>query len=191
MSLAGSEVAAGGACRGLGPLRVRDGAAEREGRPVHVHGQLTEGAGADCGAGAGGVSEYRSGDLFTAVQTGVLAGGEPRDCGCDQRRRPGPALDRHDGAEAGEMDVCALAGAEDPLPRGHGRRGVRLLRRYGEARPALVADPRPRMALPSAQGAPPHVAALRGGECDVSEECGTGEARNLNIHYICLDDFKF
>lgn len=34
-------------------------------------------------------------------------------------------------------------------------------------------------------------AALRGGECEVLEECGEGEARNLNIHYICLDDFKF
>lgn len=35
------------------------------------------------------------------------------------------------------------------------------------------------------------VATLRGGECEVLEECGEGEARNLNIHYICLDDFKF
>ena len=177
MPLAGREIAAGGARRGLGPVRVRDGTVEREGRPVHVYGQFAEGAGADCGAGAGAVPEHRGGDVFSAVQTGVLAGGEPRDCGCDQRRRPGPALDWHDGAEAGEMDVCALAGAEDPLPRGHGRSGVRLLRWYGEARPALVAEPRPRMALPSAQGAPPHVAALRGGECEVLEECGAGEAR--------------
>ena len=144
---------------------------------MHVHGQLAEGAGADCGAGAGAVPEHRGGDVFSAVQTGVLAGGEPRDCGCDQRRRPGPALDRHDGAEAGEMDVCALAGAEDPLPRGHGRRGVRLLRRYGEARSSLVAEPRAGVALPSSQGAPPDVAPLRGGECEVLEECGEGEAR--------------
>lgn len=51
-----------------------------------------------------------------------------------------------------------------------------LLRRYGEARPALVAKPRAGVALPSAQGAAPHVAALRGGECEVLEECGEGEA---------------
>lgn len=76
---------------------------------MHVHGQLAEGAGADCGAGEGAVPEHRGGDVFSALQAGVLAGGEPRDRGCDQRRRPGPALDRHDGAEAGEMDVCALA----------------------------------------------------------------------------------
>lgn len=191
MSLAGRGVAAGGTCRGLGPLRVRDGAAECEGRPVHVHGKFAEGAGADRGAGAGAVPEHRGGDVFSALQAGVLAGGEPRDRGCNQRRRPGPALDWHDGAEAGEVDVCALAGAEDPLPRGYGRRGVRLLRRHRPARPALVAKPRAGVALPSAQGAAAHVAALRGGECEVLEECGTGEARNLNIHYICLDDFKF
>lgn len=191
MSLAGREVAAGGARCGLGPLRVRDGAAEREGRQVHVHGQFAEGAGADRGAGAGAVPEHRGGDVFSALQAGVLAGGEPRDRGCDQRRRPGPALDWHDGAEAGEVDVCALAGAENPLPRRYGRRGVRLLRWHGEARSSLVAEPRAGVALPSAQGAPPHVATLRGGECEVLEECGEREARNLNIHYICLDDFKF
>lgn len=148
---------------------------------MHVHGQLAEGAGADCGAGEGAVPEHRGGDVFAALQAGVLAGGEPRDRGCDQRRRPGPALDWHDGAEAGEVDVCALAGAEDPLPRGHGRRGVRLLRRYGEARPALVAEPRAGVALPSAQGAPPHVAPLRGGECEVLEECGEREARRPHL----------
>lgn len=52
-----------------------------------------------------------------------------------------------------------------------------LLRRHREARPALVAEPRARVALPSAQGAPPHVAALRGGECEVLEECGEGEVK--------------
>lgn len=132
------ESVIGGAHRGLGSVRVRDGATEREGRAVHVHGQFAEGAGADCGACAGSVPEHRGVDVFAAVQAGVLAGGEPRDGGCDQRRRPGPALDWHDGAEAGEMDVCALAGAEDPVPCGHGRRGVRLLRGNGEVCLALV-----------------------------------------------------
>lgn len=51
-----------------------------------------------------------------------------------------------------------------------------LLRGHREARPALVAEPRPRMAIPSAQGAAADVAALRGGECEVLEECGEGEA---------------
>ena len=41
----------------------------------------------------------------------------------------------------------------------------------------MVAEPRARVALPIAQGAAPHVAALCCGECEVPEECEEGEAQ--------------
>ena len=75
------------------------------------------------------------------------------------------------------MDISALAGIEDSLSCRHDWSRLRFLRRNGEACTAMVAEPRARVALPVAQGAAPHVAALRGGECEVLEECEEGEAQ--------------
>ena len=79
-------------------------------------------------------------------------------------------MDWHDGTEAGEMDMGALAGTGHQLPRGDHRGGVRLLCRDGETGAAVVAAAWAGMAVQTAQGTEEDVAAIRDRESAVCLE---------------------
>ena len=116
-----------GTHRGMGPLLLRNGTAEPQGRLVLLHGKQREGTGPDTGEGGDGVSEHTHRNVLTALQTGIQRGREP---GHHRRHQPDPsrlAVDRHDGTEAGEMGVQPLEGTGHTLPLRNHRGGVRLL----------------------------------------------------------------
>ena len=113
-----------GTHRGMGSLHVRNGTAEPARGHVLLHGEQREGAGPDTGEGGKGVSEHLHRDVLTTLQTGIQRGGEPGHRGRHQPRPAGPAVDRDDGTEAGEMGVQPLEGAGHPLPLRHHRGGV-------------------------------------------------------------------
>lgn len=128
-----------GTHRGMGPLHLRNGTAEPTGGHMLLHGEQREGARPDTGEGGQGVSEHSHRDVLAALQAGIQRGREP---GHHKRHQPGTAglaVDRDDGAEAGEMGVQPLEGAGHPLPLRNDRGGVRLLCRYDGARAAVVA----------------------------------------------------
>lgn len=137
--MAEGEMPATGTHRGMGPLHLRNGTAEPTGGHVLLHGEQREGARPDTGEGGQGVSEHSHRDVLATLQAGIQRGGEP---GHRPRHQPGTAglaVDRDDGAEAGEMGVQPLEGAGHRLPLRNDRGGVRLLRRDDGTRAAVVA----------------------------------------------------
>ena len=70
-------------------------------------------------------------------------------------------MDWHDGTEAGEVDMAALAGIGHQLPRGDHRGGVRLLCGDGTAGATVVAAAWAVMAVQTAQGTEEDVAEVR------------------------------
>lgn len=139
MPLAEGEMPATGTHRGMGPLQLRNGTAEPARGHVLLHGEQREGAGPDTGEGGKGVSEHPHRDVLATLQAGIQRGGEPGHRGRHQPRPAGPAVDRDDGTEAGEMGVQPLEGAGHPLPLRDYRGGVRLLRRNDGTGAAVVA----------------------------------------------------
>ena len=123
----------------MGPLHLRNGTAERQRGYVFLHGKQREGARPDTGEGGQGVSEHPHRDVLAALQAGIQRGGEPGHRPRHQPDTAGLAVDRDDGAEAGEMGVQPLEGAGHPLPLRNNRGGVRLLRRDDGTRTAVVA----------------------------------------------------
>ena len=139
MPLAEGEKPATGTHRGMGPLLLRNGTAEPTRGHVLLHGEQREGAQPDTEEGSHGVSEHPHRDVLAALQADIQRGGEP---GHRQRHQPGqsgPAVDRDDGSEAGEMGVFALEGTGHPLPLRNHRSGVRLLCRNDGTGTAVVA----------------------------------------------------
>lgn len=139
MPLAEGEKPATGTHRGMGPLHVRNGTAEPTGRHVLLHGEQREGAGPDTGEGGQGVSEHPHRDVLATLQADIQRGGELGHRGRHQPSTAGPAVDRDDGTEAGEMGVQPLEGAGHPLPLRDYRGGVRLLCRNDGTGAAMVA----------------------------------------------------
>lgn len=139
MPLAEGEKPATGTHRGMGPLLLRNGTAERQRGYVFLHGEQREGARPNTGEGGHGVSEHPHRDVLAALQAGIQRGGEPGHRQRHQPGQPGLAVDRDDGAEAGEMGIQPLEGAGHRLPLRNDRGGVRLLRRDDGARAAVVA----------------------------------------------------
>lgn len=90
-------------------------------------------------------------------------------------------MDRHDGAEAGEMDLLALERTQYPLPCGHYRCGVRLLRRYRGACADMVAASRTGVALPTAEGTEAYVAPIHHRQHAVPLEYGEREMLNVEL----------
>ncbi len=103
----------------------------RKGGKMFLHGQQRKGAGTDKGTDKNRVSEHYGGNLFPTLQAGIQRRGQPRHHRGHKQGGSGPAVDRHDGTEAGEMDLHALGRAENPLPYGNYRVNVRLLCRHG------------------------------------------------------------
>ena len=161
-----------GAHRGVGPVRVRDGTPEPHRRKVFLHGKQREYARTHPGTGQEGVSEHHRGNLFPTLQAGVQRRGQPGHHRGHQPGRPGPAVDRDDGPETGEVDLLALGRTEDPLPHGHHRGRVRLLRRNSGKGAQMVAGPQLGMALPPAEGTPADVAAIHHRQRALHLECG-------------------
>lgn len=164
-----------GTHRGMGPLHLRNGTAEPAGGHVLLHGEQREGARPDTGESGHGVSEHTHRDVLAALQAGIQRGGEP---GHRQRHQPGPAglaVDRNDGAEAGEMGVQPLEGAGHPLPLRDHRGGVRLLCRNDGARTAVVAGAQSGMVVPADKGATEDVEAVYHREHAVSVEYFKGK----------------
>lgn len=90
-------------------------------------------------------------------------------------------MDRYDGAEAGEVDLLALERTQYPLPCGHYRCGVRLLRRYRGACADMVAASRTGVALPTAEGAEAHVAPIYYWQCAIPLEYAEREMLNVEL----------
>ena len=164
-----------GTHRGMGPLLLRNGTAEPTGGHVLLHGEQREGARPDMGEGSHGVSEHPHRDVLAALQAGFQRGGEPDHCKRHQSGPSGPAVDRDDGPETGEMGVQSLEGTGHPLPLRNHRGGVRLLRRNDGTGAAVVAGAQPGMAVPADKGATEDVETVYHREHAVSVECFKGK----------------
>ena len=172
MPPAESEKPTTGAHRGMGPLLLRNGTAERQRGHMLLHGEQRKGARPDTGEGGHGVSEHTHRDVLAALQAGIQRGGEPGHRQRHQSGQSGLAVDRDDGAEAGEMGVQPLEGTGHPLPLRNDRGGVRLLCRNDGAGAAVVAGAQSGMAVPADKGATEDVEAVYHREHAVSVECG-------------------
>lgn len=139
MPLAEGEKPATGTHRGMGPLHVRNGTAEPAGGHVLLHGKQREGAGPDTGEGSKGVSEHPHRDVLATLQAGIQRRGEQGHRGRHQPSPTGPAVDRDDGTEAGEMGVQPLEEAGHSLSLRNHWGGVRLLRGDDGTGAAVVA----------------------------------------------------
>lgn len=90
-------------------------------------------------------------------------------------------MDRHDGAEAGEVDLLALERTQYSLSCGHHRCCVRLLRRHRGACADMVAASRTGVALPTAEGAEAHVAPIYHRQHAVPLEYAEREGIGINL----------
>lgn len=90
-------------------------------------------------------------------------------------------MDRHDGAEAGEVDLLALERTQYPLSCGHHRCGVRLLRRHRGACADMVAASRTGVALPTAEGTEAYVAPIHHRQHTVPLEYAEREMLNVEL----------
>ena len=142
-----------GTHRGMGPLLLRNGTAEPTRGHVLLHGEQREGARPDTGEGSHGVSEHTHRDVLAALQADIQRGGEPGHRQRHQPGQPGLAVDRDDGAEAGEMGVQPLEGTGHPLPLRNHRGGVRLLCRNDGTGTAVVAGAQSGVAVSADKGA--------------------------------------
>lgn len=167
-----------GTHRGMGLLQLRNGTAEPARGHMLLHGEQREGAGPDTGKGGKGVSEHPHRDVLATLQAGIQRGGEPGHRGHHQPGPAGPAVDRDDGTEAGEMGVQPLEGAGHPLPLRDHRGGVRLLRGDDGTGAAVVAGAQPGVAVPADKGTTEDVEAVHHREHAVPVECGN-EGVNL------------
>ena len=175
MQVAESEKPAERTHRRMGLVCHGDGAVEQEGGKMFLHGQQRKGAGTDKGTDKSGVSEHYGGNLFPTLQAGIQRRGQPRHHRGHKQGGSGPAVDRHDGTEAGEMDLHALGRTENPLPYGNHRSRVRLLRRHGGKGAGMVAETQPGMAVPAAERAETDVETIHHRKHAVSVECGEAD----------------
>ena len=90
-------------------------------------------------------------------------------------------MDRHDGAEAGEMDLLALERTQYPLPCGHYRCGVRLLRRHCGTCSYVVAASWTGVAVSFVEGTEAYVETIYYWQCAVPLEYAEREMLNVEL----------
>ena len=90
-------------------------------------------------------------------------------------------MDRHDGAEAGEMDLLALERTQYSLSCGYHRCCLRLLRRHRGACADMVAASRTGVALPTAEGTEAYVAPIHHRQHAVPLEYAERQMLNVEL----------